>query len=130
MMYGVALLAGCYLAGQIVGELLGKWLGIDANVGGVGFAMIILIVVNQWMHNRKWFTAEMEKGILFWSNLYIPVIVAMSSIQNVKGALSGGVIALVAGTIPTALCLLLIPLLGKFRNVGGKEKKIELFTNL
>ena len=126
MMYGVALLAGCYLAGQIIGELLGRWVGIDANVGGVGFSMILLILVNQWMHQRKWFTVEMEKGILFWSNLYIPVIVAMSSIQNVKGALSGGAIALLAGIIPTALCMLFIPLLSRLRKSGDhQENKIE-----
>ena len=125
MMYGVALLSGCYLAGQILGELLGRWIGIDANVGGVGFAMILLILVNQWMHQKKWLTSEMEKGILFWGNLYIPVIVAMSAIQNVKGALSGGAIALIAGIIPTALCLLFIPVLSRFGKSGESEKKIE-----
>jgi|GEM_PF-4558671 len=37
--YGVAILAGCYLAGQFIGEMLGSALGIGGNVGGVGFAM-------------------------------------------------------------------------------------------
>ena len=36
--YGVALLAFCYVTGQIFGEFLGKTLGVEANVGGVGFA--------------------------------------------------------------------------------------------
>ena len=123
MIYGVALLAACYLIGQTLGELLGRWLNINSNVGGVGFAMLLLILVNQWMHQRKWLTTEMEKGILFWSNLYIPVIIAMSSIQDVKAATSGGMIALLAGIIPVALCILMLPLLMR---LGNKDvQKIE-----
>lgn len=125
-MYGVTVLAGCYLAGQLIGELLGRWLGIQANVGGVGFAMLLLILTNQWMHRKKWLTPEMEQGILFWSNLYIPVIVAMSAIQNVQGALSSGVIALLAGTIPTAACLLFIPLLSK---MGRHSNSVQIIAD-
>ena len=121
MIYGVALLAACYLVGQTIGELLGRWLNINSNVGGVGFAMLLLILVNQWMHQRKWLTVEMEKGILFWSNLYIPVIVAMSSIQDVKAATSGGLVALFAGVIPVALCIMMLPLLMR---MGNKERQI------
>ena len=121
MIYGVALLAACYLVGQTLGELLGRWLNINSNVGGVGFAMLLLILVNQWMHQRKWLSVEMEKGILFWSNLYIPVIVAMSSIQDVKAATSGGMVALLAGIIPVALCIMTLPLLMR---MGNKEVPI------
>ncbi len=120
MIYGVALLAACYLVGQTIGELLGRWLNINSNVGGVGFAMLLLILVNQWMHQRKWLTVEMEKGILFWSNLYIPVIVAMSSIQDVKAATSGGLVALFAGVIPVALCIMMLPLLMRMGNKEGQ----------
>jgi malonate transporter MadL subunit len=88
-------------------------LHIDANVGGVGFAMLYLILVNQWMQKRNLFTPEMEKGILFWSQLYIPVIVAMSAIQNVKAALSSGLIAVLSGIIPTVICFALIPVVAK-----------------
>lgn len=113
LIYGVAVLAGCYIAGQVTGEILGRLLHIDANVGGVGFAMLYLILVNQWMQKRNLFTPEMEKGILFWSQLYIPVIVAMSAIQNVKAALSSGLIAVLAGIVPTVICFMLIPLIAK-----------------
>ncbi len=121
LVYGVAVLAGCFITGQIIGEVLGRLLGIDANVGGVGFAMLLLIVVNQWMHKRKLFTAEMEKGVLFWSNMYIPVIVAMAAIQNVKAAVSSGMIAILAGIIPTVICFMLIPVIAKM----GKSKSIN-----
>ena len=113
MIYGVAILAVCFLAGKVIGEFLGKLLGIDANVGGVGFSMILLILVMQWMHKTNRLSAQLESGVVFWSNLYIPVIVAMSAVQNVKGALSSGMIAVLAGTIPTALCFFLIPWLSR-----------------
>jgi malonate transporter MadL subunit len=113
LVYGVAVLAGCFMFGQIIGQLLGRVLHIDANVGGVGFAMLLLILVNQWMHHKKWITKEMEGGIEFWSKMYLPVIVAMSAIQNVKGAISSGMIAILAGIIPTAICFLMIPFISK-----------------
>jgi malonate transporter MadL subunit len=125
LIYGVAVLAGCFITGQIIGEVLGRLLGIDANVGGVGFAMLLLILVNQWMHKRKLFTAEMDKGILFWSNMYIPVIVAMAAIQNVKAAVSSGMIAILAGIIPTVICFMLIPVIAKMSksNAVNIDKK-------
>jgi malonate transporter MadL subunit len=46
--------------------------------------------------------------------MYIPIVVAMSAIQNVKVAVSSGYMALVAGTIPALICLSLIPTLAKF----------------
>jgi malonate transporter MadL subunit len=125
MIYGVALLAACYLVGQTIGELLGRWLNINSNVGGVGFAMLLLILVNQWMHQRKWLTTEMEKGILFWSNLYIPVIVAMSSIQDVQAATAGGMVALFTGIIPVALCIMMLPLLMRIGNKEAQKIKDE-----
>ena len=38
--YGVALLAGCFLAGQLIGQALGYWIDVNGNVGGVAFSMI------------------------------------------------------------------------------------------
>ncbi len=110
---GVALLAGCFIVGQLVGETLGRLIGVDANIGGVGFAMLLLIFAQNWLEKRDQLHPEMESGILFWSKLYIPVIVAMSATQNVRVALSSGVVALLAGSIPMILCLLFIPLLTK-----------------
>jgi len=110
---GVALLAGCFIVGQLVGETLGRLIGVDANIGGVGFAMLLLIFAQNWLEKRDQLHPELESGILFWSKLYIPVIVAMSATQNVRVALSSGVVALLAGSIPMILCLLFIPLLAK-----------------
>ncbi len=111
--YGVAILAGCFIAGQLVGEALGYFLDIDANVGGVGFAMLLLIVSNQWLHKRNLFHQESKDGIGFWSAMYLPVIVAMSSIQNVAAALSGTVVAIIAGLLVTIIPLLMLPMISK-----------------
>jgi malonate transporter MadL subunit len=110
---GVALLAGCYILGQLLGETLGRLLHVDANVGGVGFAMILLIFSQNWLEKEGKFNVEMESGIMFWSKMYIPVIVAMSAVQNVRVALSSGIIALLAGILPVIICISLLPLVSK-----------------
>ncbi|WP_228491151.1 malonate transporter subunit MadL, partial [Pseudomonas aeruginosa] len=38
IIYGVALLSLCTLAGLFIGEILSVLLGVPANVGGVGIA--------------------------------------------------------------------------------------------
>lgn len=118
--YGVAILAACFLTGQLLGEFLGVYLHIDGNIGGVGFAMLLLIIIGDWMKKKKYLKPESEKGIFFWSAMYIPVIVAMSATQNVKAALSGGWVALFVGVISTGACFLLVPVLSRF----GKDKTI------
>ena len=40
VIYGVALLSFCMLLGVILGELLGRLFGIDANIGGIGIATV------------------------------------------------------------------------------------------
>ncbi len=112
--YGVGLLAACCIVGQLLGEALGQLLGIEANVGGVGFAMILLMLSTNWLDVRKQLPAETSQGISFWSQMYIPVIIAMAATQNVSAAIKGGLLALLAGLIPTALAFAMIPLLAYF----------------
>lgn len=113
MIYGVAILACCFILGKLAGEWLGLWLGIEANIGGVGFSMVLLIFAMQWLRRIRGTDVQLEGGIVFWSNLYIPVIVAMSAVQNVKGALGGGMMAVLAGVLPAALCVALVPLVSR-----------------
>ena len=120
--YGVAILAACYVTGQLFGEGLGKILGIDANVGGVGFAMLLLILLTNWMQKRQMLPIETERGVGFWSNMYIPVIVAMSATQNVRVAMSGGMLAVLTGIIPTAVAFAMIPLLSKLFTLKNTER--------
>lgn len=114
VIYGVALLAVSFITGQLMGALLGDWLGIDANVGGVGFGMLILLFLKERLQAKGYFREGVGEGISFWSNMYVPIIVAMTAIQNVKGALSAGLLAVLVGIIPVAACFLLIPYLAKF----------------
>jgi len=111
--YGVGLLAICFLTGQVAGEALGNLLGIDANVGGVGFAMILLMVCNRWLERRGLMEEPTRRGIAFWDNLYIPVIVAMSATQNVRVAIGSGHLALLAGSLPVLALLFLVPVISK-----------------
>ncbi|MFZ1809506.1 MAG: malonate transporter subunit MadL [Cyclobacteriaceae bacterium] len=117
--YGVAILAACFLAGQLIGAALGFWMDIPGNMGGVAFAMLFLIMLNEQIRKRGYFQAETEDGIMFWNAMYIPIVVAMSATQNVKAALSGGWVAIVVGLLATGLCLLLVPLVSK---IGVSEK--------
>ncbi len=111
--YGVAILAACFLAGQVIGQLIGVWIDIPGNMGGVAFAMFFLIVINERMRKRVLPQTETEKGILFWNAMYIPIVIAMSATQNVNAALDGGWVALVVGVLSTGLLLLLVPLVSK-----------------
>jgi malonate transporter MadL subunit len=92
-MFGTALLAVCYLLGIVAGEALGTLIGVKANVGGVGFAMILLIASLHVVHERGAMTAGTERGVTFWAALYIPVVVAMSATQNVLVAFKSGIVA-------------------------------------
>ena len=111
IIYGVALLAGCYMVGNFIGDVLGKLLGVQANIGGVGFAMLLLIIISTWAMQKGYMKASEEQGIKFWSAMYIPIVVAMSSIQNVAAALSGGLVAILGGILAVAIGFLLIPVL-------------------
>lgn len=125
IIYGVALLAGCYMAGNIIGDVLGALLGVKANIGGVGFAMLLLIIISTWAIQKGYMKAPEEQGIKFWSAMYIPIVVAMSSIQNVAAALSGGVVAVLGGVLAVAIGFLLIPVLSK-KNVEALVSDSEL----
>ncbi len=121
--YGVAILAGCFLVGKLMGALLGQWLHIDGNVGGVGFAMALLILVNTLLYRKKTIPQETAQGILFWSGMYIPIVVAMSASQNVKAALTGGWVALIVGVGGTLACFFLVPLVAKIGKVSTSKSE-------
>ncbi|MCZ4274647.1 MULTISPECIES: malonate transporter subunit MadL [Nocardiaceae] len=125
VLYGVAALALCMLSGTIVGELLGVTLGVDANVGGVGFAMIMLIFATDWLRRKGKFPKASEQGILFWSAMYIPIVVAMASIQNVAAAITGGPMALLAGLGALAAGAALVPLLAR---IGERAEPLPPMT--
>lgn len=121
VIYGVALLAGCFLTGIFLGDLLGALIGVQANVGGVGIAMLLLILISDALVKRGRIKPPTRQGVVFWSAIYIPVIVAMAATQNVVRALDGGPMAFLAGALAVMVCFALVPALSR---IGGRAEPL------
>lgn len=121
VIYGVALLSFCMLAGVFVGDVLGELIGVQANVGGVGFAMLLLIVLSNLSSQRFKLKPMTESGIGFWSAMYIPIVVAMAARQNVIAALSSGWVAIIAGVAAVAASFAMIPVLDRIGKGGRSD---------
>ena len=113
IVYGVALLGACLLIGVFVGELIGDLIGVQANVGGVGIAMLLLVVAASKSNKRFQIGDITGQGVTFWSAMYIPIVVAMAAKQNVLGAIEGGPLALLAGVLAVAASFVMIPILSR-----------------
>ncbi len=121
VIYGVALLSFCMLVGVFVGDVLGELIGVQANVGGVGIAMLLLIILSNLSHHQFRLSAPTEKGVNFWSAMYIPIVVAMAAKQNVIAAVSSGWMAIIAGVAAVAVSFAMIPLLDKIHIGEGSR---------
>lgn len=113
IIYGVALLSACLVAGLWIGEVLGKLIGVQANVGGVGIAMLLLIVAHNLPQLKHLTSGQSAGGITFWSAMYIPIVIAMAARQNVAGAIDGGLLALLAGVGAVVVSFALIPVISR-----------------
>jgi len=114
IIYGVALLSICLLVGITLGQMIGKVMGIEANVGGVGIAMLLLIVMANTSKRYIRIDPTTSQGIHFWNAMYIPIVVAMAAKQNVFAAIEGGPVALVAGTLAVVISFLLVPVISRW----------------
>ncbi|MFI1332841.1 malonate transporter subunit MadL [Streptomyces sp. NPDC020845] len=130
VIYGVAALAVCMLAGTFTGELIGVVVGVDANVGGVGFAMIMLVLVTHQLRRKGKFPEASEQGVLFWSAMYIPIVIAMASAQNVVKAVTGGPMAILAGLGAVAGGFALVPALARIGEPGEPLEPLETLQTL
>jgi len=54
--------------------------------------------------------------VSFWAAVYIPIVVAMAAQQNVYGAISGGPMAILAGTSAVVVAFALVPVLVRLGN--------------
>ncbi|ACB78241.1 malonate transporter, MadL subunit [Methylorubrum populi BJ001] len=117
---GVALLALCTLVGVFLGDLLGILLGVKANVGGVGIAMMLLIAARIWLMRHDRLGHATKLGVEFWASMYIPIVVAMAAQQNVVAAVSGGPIVIIAAVGSVLLCFAATALLGR---IGGRPAR-------
>lgn len=125
--YGTAILSGCLLAGICLGRLLGAALSIDKNVGGVGIAMLLLIIVVDQMQKRDLLPPVSQQGIVFWSLIYIPIVVAMAASQNVVAAISGGPLAVLTAVLVVGVSFALVPLLNRGDSVNSPDPNINDF---
>ncbi len=111
VIYGVAALALCTVIGAFLGDLLGLAIGVKANVGGVGIAMLMLVALRWWMVRTGRLSAGLKLGVEFWSLMYVPIVVAMAAQQNVVAAVKGGPVVLMAGVLAVVLSFACVPLL-------------------
>jgi malonate transporter MadL subunit len=113
VIYGTALLSACLLIGIVFGRLLGALVGVNKDVGGVGIAMLLLIVLTDRLQKAGFMPPPTKQGILFWSSIYIPIVVAMAASQNVVAGVKGGPLAILAGTGAVVVCFALVPLISR-----------------
>ena len=120
IIYGVALLSVSLILGMLTGEALGVILGVDANVGGVGIAMLFLVFASNSASFRALTAGAAGEGIKFWSAMYIPIVVAMAAQQNVAATTNGGMLALVVGIAAVLVSFALVPIISR---LGGSDSK-------
>ena len=116
IVYGVAMLSVCLILGMLIGESLGVALNVEANVGGVGIAMLFLVFASNSEKFNTLTQGVAGTGINYWSAMYIPIVVAMAARQNVAAAVDGGLLALLAGVAAVIVSFALVPVLSK---IGG-----------
>lgn len=122
VVYGVAILAFCTLAGLFIGDLIGIALGAKANVGGVGIAMLLLITLANIPKKIFHIDDISQKGVGFWSAMYIPIVVAMAAKQNAVAAVSAGTVAITGGILVVILSLVTFKILIRISNGKGQGK--------
>ena len=120
--YGTALLSTCLLIGLVIGKILVHLIGVEANVGGVGIAMLLLILVCDRLQRSGRIEPPSERGILFWSAISIPIVVAMAASQNVLAAIKGGPVTIVAGMVVVTLCFAAAPVITR---IGASDSEFN-----
>lgn len=123
MIYGVATLAFCMLFGTLIGTVFGDLIGAGTEVGGVGFAMLLLI----FLTNSKKLTFTQKpafvQGVNFWKAMFIPVVIAMTATQNVFNMLSSSIVAIAAGAAAVGFSYLMLFVLHKLdQKKAGEEQ--------
>lgn len=123
MIYGVATLAVCMLLGMVIGTAFGNLIGAGTEVGGVGFAMLLLIFVTN--SKKLPFTQKpaFAQGISFWKAMFIPVVIAMTATQNVFQMLTSSMVAIAAGAAAVGFSYLLLFVLHKLDDQKARAGK-------
>ncbi|MFB4159259.1 malonate transporter subunit MadL [Geomicrobium sp. JSM 1781026] len=123
VIYGVAILAVCMIVGMLFGEWLGLAMGVSANVGGVGIAMLLLILLVDRLKIKGRLNEATQMGLGFWNAMYIPIVIAMAANQNVVAAIGGGPLAIVTGIGVVIISFLAVPLVTRIGK--GKQEPLD-----
>ena len=84
--------------------------------------MLLLLILSNLGSRGLALGPVTEKGLNFWSAMYIPIVVAMAARQNVAAAVDGGLLALLAGVAAVLISFALVPVLSK---IGGASQAPE-----
>ena len=108
------------LLGTLMGTVFGDLIGAGTEIGGVGFAMLLLIFVTN--SQKLSFTQKpaFVQGMTFWKSMFIPVVIAMTATQNVFHMLSSSVVAIVAGAAAVGFSYFMLFVLHKL----DQKKKV------
>lgn len=126
VIFGGMILSICMFIGLFIGDLLGKAIGVSGNVGGIGFAMLLLVVVVEYLLKNDMISKPAQDGIYYWRYMYIPLVVAMACRQNVVAALKGGPVAIISGVLVVVILFMLVPLVTK---LIPKEKRASIMDD-
>ncbi|MGI6704478.1 MAG: malonate transporter subunit MadL [Clostridia bacterium] len=127
--YGVAIISACMFVGNFIGDVLGQLMGVDSNVGGVGFAMLFLILITGSDLYGSKLSETTTKGLKYWQSMFIPVVAAMTASQNVVQAVSGGPIAILAGLLAVMTSFIILPSLNKVFQSYEVDEELEVAEN-
>lgn len=105
MIEATVLIAASMFAGNVSGVLLGRLFGQNINIGGIGFSVIFLLLFSHILKKHRLFSEKLEQGMRFWKELYVMAIIAVAASQDVYSALSKGIIAVLAGSVPVFLVI-------------------------
>ena len=122
MIYGVATLAGCMLLGTLIGTVFGDLIGAGTEIGGVGFAMLLLIFVTNSKKLKFTQKPAFIQGLQFWKAMFIPVVIAMTATQDVFHMLSSSIVAIVAGVAAVSASFLMLYGLRKLDERKGRAE--------
>ena len=101
------------LFGTLIGTVFGDLIGVGTEVGGVGFAMLLLVFLTNTKKLAFTQKPAFVQGIQFWKSMFIPVVIAMTATQDVFHMLSGSIVAIAAGAAAVGFSYLMLFVLHK-----------------
>ena len=85
--FGLGIIGACMFIGSYIGRLLGTALGLDSDVGGVGFAMVLIVALCAYLEKKgTGLLKKTEGGIQFKVNGLSPVSIGWKEAARTDSA--------------------------------------------